>query len=76
MKEIDHFKVFVLRSGDVVVDVEIHLINFSYIVIEDNKAPTSFLKKDSERSSCRLVGFDSAAQYQSTKLNALSWVLY
>jgi hypothetical protein len=35
MKEIDHFKVFVLRSGDVVVDVEIHLINFSYIVIED-----------------------------------------
>jgi hypothetical protein len=41
MKEIDHFKVFVLRSGDVVVDVarlhikRIHLINFSYIVIED-----------------------------------------
>jgi hypothetical protein len=39
MNEIDHFKVFVLCSGDVAIDVEhvkrIHLVDFSYIVIED-----------------------------------------
>jgi hypothetical protein len=41
MNEIDHFKVFVLCSGDVAVDVDhlhvkrIHLVSFSYIVIED-----------------------------------------
>jgi hypothetical protein len=42
MNEIDHFKAFVLCSGDVVADVDhllvkrIHLVSFSYIVIEDN----------------------------------------
>jgi hypothetical protein len=42
MNEIDHFKVFVLCSGDVAADVDhlhvkrIHLVGFSYIVIEDS----------------------------------------
>jgi hypothetical protein len=42
MNEIDHFKVFVLYSGDVPADVDhlhvkrIHLVGFSYIVIEDS----------------------------------------
>jgi hypothetical protein len=41
VNEIDHFKVFVVYSGDVVADVDhlyvkrIHLVDFSYIVIED-----------------------------------------
>jgi hypothetical protein len=41
MNEIDHFKVFILYSGDVTADVDhlhikrIHLVGFSYIVIED-----------------------------------------
>jgi hypothetical protein len=41
MNEIDHFKVFILDSGDAVADVNhlhvrrIHLVYFSYIVIED-----------------------------------------
>jgi hypothetical protein len=41
MNEIDHFKVFVLCSGDVAVDVDhlhvkrIHLVDFSCKVIED-----------------------------------------
>jgi hypothetical protein len=41
MNEIDHFKVFVLYSNNVVADVDylhvkrIHLVGFSYIVIED-----------------------------------------
>jgi hypothetical protein len=41
MNKIDHFKVFVLCSGDMAVDVDhlrikrIHLVGFSYIVIED-----------------------------------------
>jgi hypothetical protein len=41
MNEIDHFKVFILCSGDVAADVDdlhvkrIHLVSFSYIVIED-----------------------------------------
>jgi hypothetical protein len=42
MNEIDHFKVFILYSDDVIADVDhlyvkrIHLVNFSYIVIEDS----------------------------------------
>jgi hypothetical protein len=45
MNEIDHFKVLVLYSGDVTCDVDhlhvkrIHLLNFSYIVIEDVAQP-------------------------------------
>jgi hypothetical protein len=41
MIEINHFIVFVLYSGDIIVDVDnlyvkiIHLVSFSYIVIED-----------------------------------------
>jgi hypothetical protein len=41
MNEIDHFKVFVFYSGDVTADVDhlhvkrIHLVSFSYIVIDD-----------------------------------------
>jgi hypothetical protein len=41
MSKINHFKVFVLCSDDVVADVDhlhvqrIHLVNFSYIVIDD-----------------------------------------
>jgi hypothetical protein len=44
MNEFDHFKVFILYSGDVVADVNhlptkrIHLVNFFYIVIEDDSA--------------------------------------
>jgi hypothetical protein len=40
MNEIDHFKVFLLCSGDVTAHVDhlhvkrIYLVNFSYIVIE------------------------------------------
>jgi hypothetical protein len=42
MNKIDHFKVFVLCSDDVAADVDrvhvkrIHLVSFSYIVIEDS----------------------------------------
>jgi hypothetical protein len=42
MNEIDHFKKFVLCSGDVTADVDhlhvkrIHLVCFSYRVIEDS----------------------------------------
>jgi hypothetical protein len=41
MNEIDHFKVFIIYSGDVAIDVNhlyvkrIHLVSFSYIVIEN-----------------------------------------
>jgi hypothetical protein len=41
MNEIDYFKVFVLLSGDVAANVDhlhvkkIHLVGFSYIVIDD-----------------------------------------
>jgi hypothetical protein len=41
MNEIDYFKLFILYSGDVAADVDhlhvkrIHLVDFSYIVIED-----------------------------------------
>jgi hypothetical protein len=41
MNEINHFKAFILCSGDVVADVyylyvkRIHLVNFSYIIIMD-----------------------------------------
>jgi hypothetical protein len=41
MNEIDHFKIFVFCSGDVTTDVDhlhikrIHLVNSSYIVIDD-----------------------------------------
>jgi hypothetical protein len=41
MNEINHFKFFVLYSGDVISHVDylhvkrIYLVNFSYIVIED-----------------------------------------
>jgi hypothetical protein len=41
MNEFDHFKIFILCSGDVAADVDhlhvkrIHLVDFSYIVIED-----------------------------------------
>jgi hypothetical protein len=42
MSEINHFKVFIMCSGDVTaVDhlhvKRIHLIDFSYIVIDDSK---------------------------------------
>jgi hypothetical protein len=42
MNEFDHFKVFILYSGDVITDIDhlyikkIHLVRFSYIVIEDS----------------------------------------
>jgi hypothetical protein len=42
MNKTDYFKVFVLCSGDVAADVDhlhvkrIHLVRFSYIVIEDS----------------------------------------
>jgi hypothetical protein len=42
MNEIDHFKIFVLCSGDVAADVDhlhvkrIYLVDFFYIVIEDS----------------------------------------
>jgi hypothetical protein len=44
MNEIDHFKFFILCSGDMAADVDhlhvkiihlVHLVSFSYIVIED-----------------------------------------
>jgi hypothetical protein len=41
MSEINHFKVFIICSDDVVADVDhlhgkrIYLVSFSYIVIED-----------------------------------------
>jgi hypothetical protein len=41
MNEIDHFKFFILCSGDMAADMDhlhvkrIHLVSFSYIVIED-----------------------------------------
>jgi hypothetical protein len=41
MNEINHFKVFILYSGDVTADMDhlhvkkFHLVNFSYIVIVD-----------------------------------------
>jgi hypothetical protein len=41
MSEINHFKIFIIYSDDVTVDVDhlhvkrIHLVSFSYIVIED-----------------------------------------
>jgi hypothetical protein len=41
MNKIDYFKLFILYSGDVTADVDqlhvkrIHLVDFSYIVIED-----------------------------------------
>jgi hypothetical protein len=41
MSKINHFKVFIIYSDDVTSDVDhlhvkrIHLVNFSYIVIED-----------------------------------------
>jgi hypothetical protein len=51
MNEIDHFLVFVLYSDDVTADLyhlhikKIHLVDFSYIVIEDlpyyHQPPTS-----------------------------------
>jgi hypothetical protein len=42
MSEINHFKVFILCSGDVAVDIDhlhvkrIYLVDFFYIVIEDS----------------------------------------
>jgi hypothetical protein len=42
MSEINHFKVFIISSDDMVADLDhlhvkrIHLVNFSYIVIEDS----------------------------------------
>jgi hypothetical protein len=41
MSEINHFKVFIICSDDMVADVDhlhvkrIHIVGFSYIVIED-----------------------------------------
>jgi hypothetical protein len=49
MSEINHFKFFVLCSGDVTADVDhlfikrIHLVGFSYIIIEDSKHMTTSL---------------------------------
>jgi hypothetical protein len=43
MNEIDYLKDFVLCSGDVAVDIDhlhikiIHLVSFSYIIIEDKR---------------------------------------
>jgi hypothetical protein len=51
MNEINHFKVYVLYSDDVTTDVDhlhvkrIHLVSFSYIVIEDYKR--KFMYKES-----------------------------
>jgi hypothetical protein len=51
MNEINHFKVCVLYSDDVTTDVDhlyvkrIHLVSFSYIVIEDYKR--KFMYKES-----------------------------
>jgi hypothetical protein len=42
MDEIDHFNIFILCSDDVAADVDhlhikrIHLVGFSYVVIEDS----------------------------------------
>jgi hypothetical protein len=42
MSEINHFKYFILCSGDVTVDIDhlyvkrIHLMDYSYIVIKDS----------------------------------------
>jgi hypothetical protein len=41
MSEINHFKVFIICSDDMIADVDhlhvkrIHIVGFSYIVIED-----------------------------------------
>jgi hypothetical protein len=41
MNEFDYFKVFILYSGDVIADMDhlhvkrIHLVSFSYIVIDN-----------------------------------------
>jgi hypothetical protein len=46
MNCIDHFKIFVLYSDDVTADMDhlhvkrIHLVSFSYIVIDDYYSPT------------------------------------
>jgi hypothetical protein len=43
MSGINHFKVFIMCSDDVPADVDhlhikrIHLVNFSYIIIEDKR---------------------------------------
>jgi hypothetical protein len=50
MNEIDHFKVLVFCSGDVATDVDhlhvkrIHLVGFSYIVIEDSRRCNCFIE--------------------------------
>jgi hypothetical protein len=55
MNAIDHFIVFVLYSDDVAVDVDhlyvkrIHLVSFSYIVIEDN---CSYQVRIQQMTSC------------------------
>jgi hypothetical protein len=60
MNEIDHFKVLVLYSGDVTCDVDhlhvkrIHLLNFSYIVIEDKEQKKAFI------ALAKLVGIEIA----------------
>jgi hypothetical protein len=43
LNEIDHFKIFVICSGDVdhLHIKRIHLVGFSYIVIEDKFSPIS-----------------------------------
>jgi hypothetical protein len=44
MSEINHFNVFITYSNDVAADVDhlhvkrIHLVGFSYILMEDNKS--------------------------------------
>jgi hypothetical protein len=49
MNEIDHFKLFILCSGDMTTNMNhlhvkrIDLVNFSYIVIENDSYPYLFL---------------------------------
>jgi hypothetical protein len=53
MSEINHFKVFILCSGDVAVGIDhlhvkrIYLVNFFYIVIEDSIKTLAGMTTDS-----------------------------
>jgi hypothetical protein len=60
MNEFDYFKVFILYSGNVAADIDhlyikrIHLLNFSYIVIEDKEQKKAFI------ALAKLVGIEIA----------------
>jgi hypothetical protein len=60
MNEFDYFKVFILYSGNVATNIDhlyikrIHLLNFSYIVIEDKEQKKAFI------ALAKLVGIEIA----------------